>query len=350
MHLPLEDLRDRINEVPNDKFVVVYCKTGQRGYFAERILRQHGFKDIGNLSGGFQTWKQFHPAPPSDSDGVKPTVSASPVANPAQAERASSRNATAGDESAETETLDARGLQCPGPIMAVAERITSVPTGSRLRVLASDPGFSKDIAAWCRSQGHTLLDTGPGPENGHFVALIQSGPSGDAAADTGAAGGSDRTPGKGQTIVVFSGDMDRVLAAFVIANGAAAMGHPVTMFFTFWGLNVLRRGSHVTVKKSLLDRAFGWMMPRGANRLKLSRMNMGGLGSAIMKHVMSEKGVASLPQLMADAQKQGVRMVACTMSMDVMGIQPEELIDGLDYAGVGAYIGDAESSRMNLFI
>jgi peroxiredoxin family protein len=144
--------------------------------------------------------------------------------------------------------------------------------------------------------------------------------------------------------------MDRVLAAFVIANGAAAMGHPVTMFFTFWGLNALRKDRPPRVKKGMLDRMFDWMMPRGAERLKLSNMNMGGMGTAMMKYVMREKGVASLPELMQDARRQGVRMVACTMSMDVMGIQKEELLDDLDYAGVGAYIGDAEAARMNLFV
>jgi peroxiredoxin family protein len=128
------------------------------------------------------------------------------------------------------------------------------------------------------------------------------------------------------------------------------MGHPVTMFFTFWGLNALRKDPAPKVNKTWLDRMFGWMMPRGADRLTLSRMNMGGLGTAMMKHVMREKGVSSLPQLMEDARRQGVRFIACTMSMDMMGIQADELIDGLDFAGVGTYIGDAQAARMNLFI
>ena len=190
-----------------------------------------------------------------------------------------------------------------------------------------------------------------GPADGHYAALIQTGVAETEAPATDACG--DQPPpklDKGQTIVVFSGDLDRVLAAFVIANGAAAMGHPVTMFFTFWGLNALRKERPPKVKKGLLDRMFGMMMPRGPNKLTLSKMHMGGMGTAMMKHVMRTKGVAALPDLIDEARRQGIKLVACTMSMDVMGIQAEELIDGLEYAGVGAYVGDAEAARMNLFV
>jgi peroxiredoxin family protein len=122
------------------------------------------------------------------------------------------------------------------------------------------------------------------------------------------------------------------------------------MFFTFWGLNVLRKESPPKVAKGLLDRMFGRMMPRGPNKLTLSKMHMGGMGTAMMKHVMHKKGVASLPSLIGDARRQGVKLVACTMSMDVMGIHADELVDGLEFAGVGAYIGDAQAARMNLFV
>jgi peroxiredoxin family protein len=126
------------------------------------------------------------------------------------------------------------------------------------------------------------------------------------------------------SMIVFSGDLDKVLAAFIIATGAAVMDKPVTMFFTFWGLNVLRRSEHVPVKKSLVERMFGRMMPRGADKLKLSKMNMGGMGTMMMKRVMAQKNVYSLPKLMQEAKDAGVRLVACTMSMDVMGITKEE--------------------------
>ncbi len=152
------------------------------------------------------------------------------------------------------------------------------------------------------------------------------------------------------SMVVFSGDLDKVLAAFIIANGAAAMDTPVTMFFTFWGLNVLRKGEAIPVKKNPVERMFGWMMPRGAEKLTLSKMNMGGMGTMMMKRVMAQKNVYSLPRLMATAREAGVRMVACTMSMDVMGIRAEELIDGVEFGGVASFLDSADRSRTTLFI
>jgi peroxiredoxin family protein len=151
-------------------------------------------------------------------------------------------------------------------------------------------------------------------------------------------------------MVVFSGDLDKALAAFVIANGARAMGMEVTMFFTFWGLNILRKAQAPAVSKGLLDRMFGLMMPRGVQALKLSNLNMLGMGTAMMKHVMRSKNVESLPALMEQARQSGVRMVACTMSMDVMGLKREELLDGLELGGVGTFIGESAESRATLFI
>ena len=153
-----------------------------------------------------------------------------------------------------------------------------------------------------------------------------------------------------KTIIVFSGDLDKVMASFVIANGAAAMGDDVTMFFTFWGLNVLRRPEKVRVKKGFLQAMFGWMMPRGADRLGLSKMNFGGMGATMMKMVMRQQNVSSLPELFQMAREQGIKMIACTMSMDVMGIREEELVEGLEFAGVATYLGEADEANVNLFI
>ena len=155
---------------------------------------------------------------------------------------------------------------------------------------------------------------------------------------------------QGKTLIVFSGDLDKVLASFIIANGAAAMGRPVTMFFTFWGLNVLRKAEAQKVRKSFIEKMFGFMMPRGTGKLKLSKMNMGGMGTAMMKKVMEDKNVDSLESLMKHAMDSGIRLIACTMSMDIMGIKKEELIDGVEFAGVASYLGDAEESNVNLFI
>ncbi|MFZ5651612.1 MAG: DsrE/DsrF/DrsH-like family protein [Bacillota bacterium] len=153
-----------------------------------------------------------------------------------------------------------------------------------------------------------------------------------------------------KTIIVFSGDLDKVMAAFVIANGAAAMGDEVTMFFTFWGLNTLRKPEKVSVKKSFLQGMFGMMMPRGAERLGISKMNFGGMGASMMKLVMKQQNVTSLPDLIQTAREQGIKMIACTMSMDVMGIREEELIDGLEFAGVATYLAEADEANVNLFI
>ncbi|MFA4884336.1 MAG: DsrE/DsrF/DrsH-like family protein [Desulfotomaculaceae bacterium] len=153
-----------------------------------------------------------------------------------------------------------------------------------------------------------------------------------------------------KTIIVFSGDLDKALASFIIANGAAAMGNEVTMFFTFWGLNILRKPEKIRTKKSFLEAMFGWMMPRGAGKLGLSKMNFGGIGAIMMKSIMKQKQVNTIQELLESAQALGVKMIACTMSMDVMGFKEEELIDGLEFAGVATYLGEADEANVNLFI
>src|SRR6056297_127575 len=153
-----------------------------------------------------------------------------------------------------------------------------------------------------------------------------------------------------KTIIVFSGDMDKVMASLIIANGAAAMGSEVTMFFTFWGLKTLKKAKKIKVKKDFMEKMFGWMMPRGTEKMGLSKMNYLGMGAAMMKSIMKKKNVNSLPDLLESAQMMGVKMIACTMSMDVMGIREEELIDGIELAGVASYLGEADEANVNLFI
>ncbi|NHN33755.1 hypothetical protein G9U52_28465 [Paenibacillus sp. S3N08] len=152
------------------------------------------------------------------------------------------------------------------------------------------------------------------------------------------------------TIVLFSGELDKAIAAFIIANGAAAYDHEVTIFFTFWGLNTLRRNERISVKKGWLEQMFAKMMPRGADKLGLSKMNFGGMGPKMIKHVLKKHNAMSLPQLIELAQEQGVKLIACTMTMDLLGLQEEELFDGIEYAGVAAYLGDAADANVNLFI
>ncbi|MBP7072062.1 MAG: DsrE/DsrF/DrsH-like family protein [Clostridia bacterium] len=153
-----------------------------------------------------------------------------------------------------------------------------------------------------------------------------------------------------KTMIMFSGDLDKAMAGLIIANGAAAMGDEVTMFFTFWGLNILRKAQKIKVRKSFMEKMFGFMMPRGADKLGLSKMNMGGMGTLMMKGIMRKKRVNSLPELIKSAQDLGVKFIACTMSMDVMGIKQEELIDGVELAGVATYLGEADEANVNLFI
>lgn len=170
--------------------------------------------------------------------------------------------------------------------------------------------------------------------------------------DLGVPAPAEASSPNGLAMVVFSGDLDKLLAAMIIANGAAAMEMPVSVFFTFWGLNALRRDGpvHLDGKKTMAEGMFGRMMPRGAEHLHLSKMNMAGLGTRMIKHEMEKKHVATLAQLMASAQEQGVRFIACTMSMDLMGIRKEELIPGIKYGNVGSFLDAADRSRSTLFI
>ena len=251
----------------------------------------------------------------------------------------------------EMKILDCCGLQCPGPIMKVHEAICEMKDSEILKVSATDMGFAADIESWCRRTGNTLVKKERiGKEN---IVYIKKGLHADCGTAVKISQGAENTSAtlpQGKTLIVFSGDLDKVLASFIIANGAASMGRPVTMFFTFWGLNALRKTENVKVKKPFIDSMFGTMMPRGTSKLKLSKMNMGGMGTAMMKKVMKDKNVDSLEALMQHALKSGIRLVACTMSMDIMGITKDELIDGVEFAGVASYLGDAEESNVNLFV
>lgn len=329
LNIPLPEIRARSNELPAGKTVYVYCKVGFRSYLAMRALRQRGCT-VKTLAGGFDTFKAWHRGRLDETEEKKaeePYVEATKTPAPVVA-------------TGKLVSLDCSGLQCPGPVMKLNAAMVNLAAGDELAVTVSDPGFLADGPSWCRAQGHTLVDIRT--EGARVLARIRKG----GVAQVGSAASAV----KKQSMVVFSGDLDKALAAFVIANGARAMGMEVTMFFTFWGLNILRKAEPPPVAKGLLDRMFGRMMPRGVGALKLSKMNMLGAGTAMMKYVMSSKNVESLPALIEQARQSGVRMVACTMSMDVMGLKREELMDGLDLGGVGMFIGESAESRATLFI
>lgn len=320
VHIPQGALRARLNELDRSKQIIVFCAMGVRAHSAARLLKNNGFEHVSIYPGGTRYYQFTHPA----------------AERPRSAPR---RPSEAPPASLLTVRLDCVGMQCPGPIIKVFEAARDMNPGDMLEVAASDPGFMRDIEAWCRRTGNRLVSSGKKGED--YVARVMKGEGAPTAVNKAV---------DGKTIVVFSGDLDRALASFIIANGAAAMGRQVTMFFTFWGLTILRRPDKRKVAKSLIERMFGFMLPRGARKLKLSRLNMGGMGSAMMKGIMRRKNVDSLDALIAKARAAGVRLVACTMSMDVMGIRQEELIDGVELGGVGAYLGDAEESDVNLFI
>jgi len=335
--IPVDELADRVDELPRDREIAVYCAVGLRGYIAERMLAQKGFK-VRNLNGGYRTWSWFHT--------MNKAVYATPTCCDEEEPSGDVPNQENATMSEKTIHLDVCGLQCPGPIVQVKKGIESMKPGEVLEVTASDPGFAADIPAWCAATGNRLLEVKTFA--GRYVARVQRAVAGGTLSPATAC--ASATVATGKTIVCFSGDLDRVLAAFVIANGAAAMGNKTTIFFTFWGLNALRKDNPPSISKGFMDRMFGWMMPRGANRLKLSKMHMGGMGTAMMKMVMKDKKVMSLPELIASARNAGVRLVACSMSMDVMGLRPEELIDGVEIGGVGAFLGAANESNASLFI
>jgi peroxiredoxin family protein/TusA-related sulfurtransferase/rhodanese-related sulfurtransferase len=332
--IPLDELRGRLTELNKVKELLVFCQAGLRGYLACRILTQHGFK-CRNLTGGYKTYQmctEAMPPPPTSKKELKDDSGESDFnekKTPASVEPAI--------------RIDACGLQCPGPILKLKEALDKIQPGQMVQIETSDPGFAKDIEGYCQSTGNILAEVKS--KNKRYQALIQKG----SVSACGAPAVSCTGP-KEKTMVVFSGDFDKAMAAFIIANGAAAMGSGVTMFFTFWGLNLLRKPQAVPVQKNFIETMFGWMMPRGAEKAGLSNMNMGGMGKAMIQMIMRKKNVASISDLITSARKAGVRMVACSMSMDLMGIREEELIDGVEQGGVALYLSQAEKANTNLFI
>ncbi len=330
-HIPLGQLRERMGELDKNKEIIVYCAVGVRSYNAARTLMAEGFTNVKVLSGGTTFYKSMHYA--DHANIQKPVEAPTMVGANDQSEILPDKQVI----------LNCQGLQCPGPIMKVFETMKTLQEGQVLEVSATDMGFSNDIQSWCRRTGNTYIRT-ERKDKVNYVYL-KKGTGEVAQVQDKQVPVLDR-----KTLIVFSGDLDKVLASFIIANGALAMGKPVTMFFTFWGLNALRKSNGPKVKKSLIEAMFGMMMPKGSKKLKLSKMNMGGMGTAMMKKVMNDKNVDSLEELMKKAMDNGLKIVACTMSMDIMGIQKEELIDGIDYAGVASYLGDAEEGNINLFV
>lgn len=331
LNIPLGQLRERIKEIPRGKRVIVYCQVGQRGYFGARILTQLGF-DAVNLNGGYKTYS--HAACEQSNFDTFENVS---ISSREEIQEIAPFNM----ENANEFTVDACGLQCPGPILKLYNKSKEVNPGDIITVTATDFGFTSDVKAWADRTGNKVLSLDS--EGGVITARIQRGVEKKEEKSTSA-----MTQDK--TMVIFSGDLDKAIAAFIIANGAAAMGHKVTMFFTFWGLNMLRKDDPPKVKKNLVEKMFGFMMPRGANKLKLSQMHMAGMGTGMIKMIMKKKNVNSLPELIQSARDSGVIIQACQMTMDLMGIKREELLDNIDIVGVASFIHSSDESNATIFI
>ena len=343
LNIDVNTLRQRVGELDPAKPVIVYCQVGLRGYLAYRMLKQLGFKEVRNLTGGYKTWawaidKQGNPDI-FDYENLKQRDPAE-----IEAERRSACQFSPGG--AGRHQLNAVGLQCPGPIMQTFKAVEAMEAGEVLEITASDSAFGRDLKAWAKKTGNTVL--GVEVEKGLVKALLRkdAAPLATLQPVHAALPARDKT-----TLVVFSADLDKVIASLIIANGALAMGKPVSLFFTFWGLNVLRRPDAPPLDKSFMDRMFGAMMPAGVGKLNsISRMNFLGFGAKLIRKVMRDKKVDDASTLLQNLVDGGAQLIACQMSMDVMGLRHEELIDGVELGGVAAFLGEAHESAMTLFI
>lgn len=336
VQIPLNQLRDRLGELPKDKTIYVYCQVGQRGYNATCVLEQAGFS-AKNLDGGYKTYKhanyqlkEFYVKKEDFVDlleDIKPNNLTQTI-------------------NQEMMILDACGLQCPGPILKVKQAMDKMKDGQLLKVEASDFGFSADVENWAANTGNTVLDNKI--ENNKVIATLKKGRGQEVVQNRlMPQEGVLQETKNGATMVVFSGDFDKAIASMIIATGAASFGKPVTIFFTFWGLSILKKEP---VKKKGMAKLFDMMLPKNADQLPLSKMNMGGAGQKMIKKIMKDKNVDALPEMIQQAHELGVKFVACTMSMDLMGIEKEELFDFVEYGGVATFIGDSEQANMQLFI
>ncbi len=339
-NIPVDELRNRLSEIPQDREIIILCQVGLRAYIASRILRQKGFKNIKNLSGGYKT---YFPAVQKQDN---PDIYQYEKIEKSDLIKASELSSVSEETNIKAKIkLDACGLQCPGPIIKVFKGINEMKKGEVLEISATDPAFGIDLESWCKRTGNQLL------------RIIREGTTTRAWIKKGSKQIMDdlenkeiKSSGNDKTLVGFSGNLDKAIASFIIANGAAAMGRKVTMFFTFWGLNILRKPTGENVKKDFLGRMFGMMMPKGSQKLKLSQMSMGGLGGKMIRYIMKKNNVLSLEELIEQAREQGINIIACNMSMDLMGIKKEELVDGIEIGGVATYLAAAETADTNLFI
>lgn len=332
VNIPVDDIRKRLNEIDKNKPVVVFCAVGLRGYIAARILMANGY-DVRNLSGGYKTYQL------ATQDLTCNTETECNNNSSCSCEGTSNKACNAPQA---TLSVDACGLQCPGPIMKLKQAIDKMQPGETIEVKATDPGFPSDAKAWCKSTGNAFLSETC--QNGCHTIIIKK-------QQTAANPQTTYAPAeKNKTLICFSDNLDRAIATFILANGAAATGGKVSIFFTFWGLNVIKKKHGPVVKKTFTEKMFARMLPKSSDGLSLSKMNMMGMGSQMIRGIMKKKNIDSLESLIQQAMANGVEFIACQMTMDMMGIKKEELLDGVTVGGVASYMQKAEESRVNLFI
>ena len=329
INIPLDDMRERMSEIPADRPVWLFCGVGLRGYLASNILKANGYKDVRNLIGGLKTYKAATAKLPiPEGFDIK--------------ENTNKTTNTTDDSNMKVIKVDACGIQCPGPILKMKQAMDELSAGEHLEIRATDAGFLRDAEAWCRSTGNRFV--GKRSEGGIHVVEVEKATA--PASETAVL----HTGAQNKTFILFSDDLDKTLATFVLANGAAATGKKVSIFFTFWGLNAIKKVHKPKVEKDIFGRMFGWMLPSDSTKLALSKMNMMGIGAKMMRHLMKKKGVDSLESLRQQAIDNGVEFIACQMSMDVMGVKREELLDNVTIGGVASYMERAEQANVNLFI
>ncbi|MCB5253583.1 MAG: FAD-dependent oxidoreductase [Candidatus Cloacimonadaceae bacterium] len=335
INLPVDELRQRLDEIPKNKKIIVFCGTGARSYIGARILMQSGFDEVYNLSGGYITYETATQKQSNEDIFFGDYVGKDDHIY-------QGKNPCAPLDKANRIEVDACGLQCPGPIMKLKQEIDRIDDGDILIISASDPGFAKDVESWCNMTNNRLLELKT--KDNKIIATVQKCDC-DKLKTSSVEIGT-----KNKTLIVFSDDLDRALASFVIANGAAATGSKVTMFFTFWGLNVIKKPGLPKTDKDIMSKIFGMMLPKNSQGLGLSKINFAGMGPAMMRKRMKDKNVDSLETMIMQAKRAGVQMIACQMSMDIMGVDASELLEGVTIGGVATYLEEAEKSNVNLFI
>ncbi len=324
INIPLDEIRSRLTEIPAGKTIILYCAVGLRGYLALKILKARGYNDVRNLSGGYKTYS-----------------ASTALINRKTPENSTPENKNPAQKDMKTIRIDACGLQCPGPVLKIKQAVDSISEGDRIEITATDAGFSRDAEAWCNSTGNKLISNTE--DKGRYTVVIEKGSQQSCPVTT-------PEGGKNKTLIMFSDDLDKALATFVLANGAAATGKKVSIFFTFWGLNVIKKVRKPQTKKDIFGKMFSMMLPSNSFQLKLSKMSMLGIGDRMMRYIMKRKGIESLENLREQAIAQGVEFIACQMSMNVMGINREELLDCVTIGGVATYMERAEQANVNLFI